>query len=478
LEQCCLGSAAQAPEFETIVAALPTQPQPVSIPTVTAPTTSTTAPPPRPTTPTSPQPQTTPWWQTTPAQPSAPTVRPQPTQPPPLTRTQPQPVQTSQTTPTPAPGVSQPHNVWAWTSLALVVLSFVLYLWTPATFASGLLGLASITSGFIGWRVTRNLAGRGKWMAGTSLGLGIVMVFFVFILLTKSQRQKPESENKVVVQKEQPKKEEESVSKPQQPEKPTEVAIWDGLPKFTLPSNPTPEMTFTNPIDGAVMIYVQKGEFLMGSDKSKDSMASDNELPQRKVYLDGYWIYKHEVTVAQYRKFCNETGRQMPSAPSWGWDNHPIVNVTWNDAVAYCNWAGVQLPTEAQWEKAARGTDGRIWPWGNQWDASKCNSYNNTGPTKQATPVGNYPQDASPYGVMDMAGNVCEWCADWYDKNYYASASNRNPQGPSSGTYRVLRGGSYGNNVVPRVRAAYRYRLGPDYSSFNWGFRCASSRPR
>ena len=226
-----------------------------------------------------------------------------------------------------------------------------------------------------------------------------------------------------------------------------------------------------NPIDGAEMIFIPEGEFLMGSDKSKDNLAYNDELPQRKVYLDGYWIYKHEVTVARYRKFCQATGKQMPKSPGWGWqDNHPILNVTWHDAVAYCKWAGVELPTEAQWEKAARGTDGRIYPWGDKWDASKCNNYN-TGP-KQTTPVGSYPQGDSPYGVMDMSGNVYEWCADWYDGKYYASAPNRNPQGPSSGQTRVLRGGSWVHHIPWYLRAAVRGGGGPVFG--DWGFRCCA----
>ncbi|MBM3241214.1 formylglycine-generating enzyme family protein [Candidatus Poribacteria bacterium] len=239
-------------------------------------------------------------------------------------------------------------------------------------------------------------------------------------------------------------------------------------------ADPTQGTIAQNPIDGAEMVFIPEGEFIMGSDKSKDSLAYGDELPQRKVYLDGYWIYKYEVTVAQYRKFCQETGRQMPEEP-WEWqDDHPIVNVSWYDSVAYCNWAGVELPTEAQWEKAARGTDGRIYPWGEKWDASKCNNYN-TGP-KQTTPVGSYPAGASPYGVLDMVGNVWEWCADWSDEEYYASAPNRNPQGPSSGTYRVLRGGSWGNVFLYGfLRAAYRGRYISDGWCLGRGFRCVAS---
>ncbi|MBM3239487.1 hypothetical protein FJZ31_24605 [Candidatus Poribacteria bacterium] len=240
-----------------------------------------------------------------------------------------------------------------------------------------------------------------------------------------------------------------------------------------------------NPKDGAEMIYIPEGEFIMGtSDEQIDILLRqfpdrkrslvDDEKPQHRVYLDGYWIYKYEVTVAQYRKFCQETKRQMPEEPSWGWQaEHPIVNVTWNDAVAYCQWAGVELPTEAQWEKAARGTGGRIWPWGNKWDANKCNN-SQTGPQK-TTPVGNYPQGASPYGVMDMVGNVSEWCADWYDENYYQNSPARNPQGPSSGKWRVLRGGSWLLNP-DHLRVAYRYWFLPAYRSSVIGFRCTSPR--
>ncbi len=118
------------------------------------------------------------------------------------------------------------------------------------------------------------------------------------------------------------------------------------------------------------MVRIPAGTFLMGS---KAGEGSDDEHPQHTVDLTGYWIYRTDVTVAQYRKFCTATGREMPDAPDWGWqDDHPVVNVDWDDANAYADWAGAALPTEAQWEKAARGTDGRIYPWGNDWDATKC----------------------------------------------------------------------------------------------------------
>jgi len=226
-----------------------------------------------------------------------------------------------------------------------------------------------------------------------------------------------------------------------------------------------------NPRDGAEMVYVPAGEFIMGSNDG-----ADEEEPQRSVYLDGYWMYRHPVTVAQYRKFCSETRRKMPDPPSWGWkDDHPIVNVTWHDAKAYADWAGVQLPTEAQWEKAARGTDGRAYPWGNEFDASKAVCGVRRRSEKSTAPVGSIPSGASPYGCLDMAGNVWEWCADWYDEDYYRSAPNRNPTGPASGSRRVLRGGSWYDFFSYVMRAALRFDL-PDFWNYYCGFRCSAGR--
>lgn len=228
--------------------------------------------------------------------------------------------------------------------------------------------------------------------------------------------------------------------------------------------------TKVNPKDGAEMIWIPAGEFTMGSNDLDDAK------PPHKVYLDGYWIYKTEVAVSQYRKFCKATRRKMPPAPSWGWkDNHPVVNVTWSDATAYAKWAGVRLPTEAEWEKAARGTDGREYPWGNKWDASKC--ANSVGRRLSGTrPVGSYPQGVSPYGVHDVAGNVMEWCADWYDAGYYAKKMNRNPKGPRSGKYRMFRGGSWGLTIPGLFLPALRYYTNSDRRDVSLGFRCASGR--
>ncbi|MBI1930893.1 formylglycine-generating enzyme family protein [Candidatus Poribacteria bacterium] len=279
------------------------------------------------------------------------------------------------------------------------------------------------------------------------------------------------------------------------------IRSWFSTPPVSTPTDAvqTPPTTpkvleRINPKDGAAMVYIPEGKFIMGtSDAQIDTLLKrfpdwdrswfNGEKPQHRVYLDGYWIYKHEVTVAQYRKFCRETGHRMPNAPSWGWhDDHPIVDVTWYDAAAYCQWAGVALPTEAQWEKAARGTDGRIWPWGNEWDKSKCNSYESG--IEKTSPVGSYPSGASPYGLMDMAGNVLEWCMDEWDSGFYAKSSSNNPVAgrlisfvnnnfTNVKTDRSLRSGCWLLNPCI-VRVANRYNLFNPTNSLNClGFRCA-----
>jgi len=229
--------------------------------------------------------------------------------------------------------------------------------------------------------------------------------------------------------------------------------------------------------DGMELVIVPAGDFLMGSVEG-DPDAYDDEKPQHVVYLDAFWIDRTEVTNAMFERFVEETGHD---AGTWwrdeasGKPDHPVVIVSWHDAKAYCEWAGRRLPTEAEWEKAARGTDGRVYPWGNEPpDASRCNFNRNVGDT---TPVGKYsPKGDSPYGAADMAGNVWEWVADWYDEDYYAVSPRDNPQGPSMGDYRVLRGGSWSDNGFGvSVRAAFRFRNSPVLRYGNFGFRCARS---
>ncbi|MCW3054373.1 MAG: hypothetical protein JWN14_3543, partial [Chthonomonadales bacterium] len=235
-----------------------------------------------------------------------------------------------------------------------------------------------------------------------------------------------------------------------------------------------------NAKDGAEMVFIPAGEFTMGSN---DGAA--NERPAHKVMLDAYYIYRTPVTAAQYLKFCDETGHKKPDAPkfnpTWSKRDDPIVNVSYNDALAYCAWAGVKLPTEAQWEKAARGTDGRKYPWGDEFDRSKLWSSTrkeaDAGGTK---PVGSFPSGASPFGVLDMAGNVYQWCSDWYDEGFYGSqfATARNPENQSIGDKkkRVLRSASWGNLDPGDFRSAGRSSVEPDAWDISGGFRCVSGR--
>ena len=230
---------------------------------------------------------------------------------------------------------------------------------------------------------------------------------------------------------------------------------------------------FLNERDSSILIEIPAGSFIMGSNDDKD------RKPVHEVYLDKYFIGKYEVTNSQYKKYCDATGYPYPEDAKYSgmtayfinYPNYPVVNVSWNEAKAYCDWACLRLPTEAEWEKASRGTDGRNYPWGNSWDASKCikNIYEKG--NQNTSPVGSIPAGISPYGVYDMAGNVWEWCNDWYGEKYYQSSPCRNPTGPSSGSYRVLRGSSWldiANNIG---RFDYRGR-GPQTECKNiFGFR-------
>lgn len=221
------------------------------------------------------------------------------------------------------------------------------------------------------------------------------------------------------------------------------TAIVTQVPTRTPTSEPTLGIgsTMINPVDGAVVVYVPEGEFLMGSE---DSDADSDEAPEHQVWLDAFWFYQHEVTNDEYRA-CVDAGEctapskvEIFSDPKY--NHHPVMHVSWFDADAYCQWAGGRLPTEAEWEKAARGTDGRKYPWGNE--SPTCNLANFFGCVGWAAPVGSYPDGVSPYGALDMAGNVWEWVADWYDTDYFSRSDYENPIGPQKGIRRVGRGGS------------------------------------
>ena len=234
------------------------------------------------------------------------------------------------------------------------------------------------------------------------------------------------------------------------------------------------------------MVLVPAGEFTMGSNEG-----NDDEKPVHRIHLDAYYIDKYEVTIGQYGEFLEANSFDPP--PLWttmaqpSYENRPVVNVDWKDANNYCKWAGKRLPTEAEWEKAARGTDGRLYPWGNDPpDPLRANfgkdraTWNNHEALVQ---VGQLKAGKSPYGVYDLAGNVWEWVNDWYDPDYYATSPSRNPQGPSSGKFKVIRGGSW--DLAPENLRSARRDLNipsttdydsPAYRNFNSGFRCAKNR--
>ena len=253
--------------------------------------------------------------------------------------------------------------------------------------------------------------------------------------------------------------------------------------------------TKINPIDGATMIWIPGSTFTMGS----PFYANCGTPPTQEVTLSGYWIYKYDVTVSQYRAFSSATGYVLPPFPSgysWsgksGWDDpllqqHPIVNVSLDDCVAYVDWAGVTLPTEAQWEYAARGPSGNNYPWGgtatssdtsNGWDQSKCANFGNSYSVGKSTwSVDSFQAGVSWCGAQDMAGNVWQWCGDWYGN--YSSTPITNPTGPASGTRRVIRGGSWNYGSYNSLRGAFRnYSYsGPSNYGTVFGFRCAVSSP-
>ena len=238
-----------------------------------------------------------------------------------------------------------------------------------------------------------------------------------------------------------------------------------------------------------MIIHIPAGEFIMGTNSEE---ANNDRKPTHTVYVDEYYIDKCEVTNAQYEEFILAGGYQHKTF--WtevGWDfiqknqistplkygrnsvstepDQPVIGVSWYEANAYATWAGKRLPTEAEWEKAARGTDRRIYPWGNKMVFSKLKYFPHS--AKLLT-VGSFPAGASSYGVMDMAGSLWEWTADWYGATYYAQSPEKNPKGPDDGEYRVLRGGGW-DSIRLQLQCTYRYYDKENRRTYNIGFRCA-----
>ena len=264
--------------------------------------------------------------------------------------------------------------------------------------------------------------------------------------------------------------------------------------------------------DGAPLVLIAEGPFLRGN---QESQGDADEHPQRTITLSAFHIDKYEVTNRRYRTFLKATGHRLPEHccdPSLNlWKgtgiaenllDHPVVNVDWHDAVAYCAWAGKRLPTEAEWEKAARGSDGREYPWGNQHDRMRANgvsywSGTDFGSPEEARawwdsengagviatrgvqriltlPVTELEKGATPDGLMHMAGNVWEWTADWYDPKAYESMEERDPKGPEGGEFKVHRGGSWLNHRG-LLRSAVRDGSRPTMRNHGTGFRCVKT---
>jgi formylglycine-generating enzyme required for sulfatase activity len=279
--------------------------------------------------------------------------------------------------------------------------------------------------------------------------------------------------------------------------------------------------TWTRPTDGMVMVYVPAGEFEMGSDDQDVDRAlqlcneyRDDcqrgwfaiEQPVHTVALNAFWIDRTEVSNAQFAAFLNERGEQEEGGVTWldvgderclieqadgefrprsGYADHPVIMVSWDSAAAYCEWAGARLPTEAEWEYAARGPENWVFPWGNDFDGTRlnyCDASCEWGVPDEAVddgyaltaPVGSFPTGASWCGALDLAGNVYEWVADWYDGDYYERSPAQNPLGPEEGEgdTKVVRGGSWLFRPI-HLRSAFRNRYPPSYWEDIVGFRCA-----
>ncbi|MCK4642837.1 formylglycine-generating enzyme family protein [bacterium] len=285
------------------------------------------------------------------------------------------------------------------------------------------------------------------------------------------------------------------------------VIVFSGCDNKRIPSgleyigtNAKGYKEYKNEKDGSILVYIPAGSFSMGSNDD------ETEKPVHPVCLDGYFISKYEITFEQYDRFCEAigeatgrskpkdagcgrghnpsryevadeqfdrfcealgeaTGRSKPKDAGWGRGKRPVINVSWHDALAYCKWAGLSLPTEAQWEKASRG--GENYEYSGSNDLSSVGWYDyNSG--KKTHPVGQ--KNANGYGLYDMSGNVGEWCADWYDGRYYKSSPKNDPKGPSVRSDRVIRGGCW-SHYCGACRCAYRDAIVPGYSSYRLGFR-------
>jgi formylglycine-generating enzyme required for sulfatase activity len=294
-------------------------------------------------------------------------------------------------------------------------------------------------------------------------------------------------------------------STPEPSKSPPPTSIANSIVDFDPPpTNPEPGAVWESPVDQMPLVFVPAGKFLMGTDKNF-AFPEDDEMPQRRVEMNGFWIDQFEVSNQRYAR-CVEQGACTPPTAFGGKDREdyyqnrdyqefPVIHVSWEQANQYCRWVGRRLPTEAEWEKAARGTTGQVYPWGwvgssigsqgvraNYCDANCSYEYRDEQVDDgfdETAPSESFQAGASPYGALHMAGNVWEWVADWYEADYYQNAPGENPTGPRTGTLKVIRGGSWMDQAwlgtIFGLRAANRAAHEPQSGEFYLGFRCAIS---
>ncbi len=266
------------------------------------------------------------------------------------------------------------------------------------------------------------------------------------------------------------------------------MGIWRGT--TDPPTDPDIEATIPQhgeeiaiPVEGAdveiikdVMVKIPAGEFIRGT-----NTGGFNEKPRGRIHVDTFWIDKYEVTNHYYLEFVEKTGHRKPGPPSryarnmryLRGPNQPVTYVSWPDAEAYCEWKGKRLPTETEWEKAMRGTDGRIWPWGEAFLVDSANLGGANDRFEHTAPVGSFPRDQSIFGVLDGTGNLMEWVDNWYVEQLY-QPSDEGDSSSVSKTYKTLRGGGYTSRGVD-LRITSRMFMVPDFRDETIGFRCASS---
>lgn len=321
-----------------------------------------------------------------------------------------------------------------------------------------------------------NIAPSKKWIVPVLSVIIVLTLGWASLLYSKNQTDLPIVSPSPTV----------TVSSTFAPPSPTHTKTPSSTPSLT----PAPKVGSTriSEIDGMLMVYVPEGEFIMGSNKNYP-----DEKPEHKVYLDSFWIAQTEVTNAMYNLCitalkCNPPSRTDYYSRDASSSEYPVVFISWNDAKAYCEWSGGRLPTEAEWEKAARGKNGFAYPWGNSFECGRGNFDDETGEDAKVVtggpncdgfnyiaPVASFPNGKSIYGALDMAGNVWEWVSDWYSDSYYyqyAKSPGPNPTGPETGERRVVKGGAWLIDVDVQVRGSNRYSYPPELVDDNVGFRC------